>query len=314
MTRRSAPALVVVGSLNMDFTARVERLPAPGETVMARDLTKRFGGKGGNQAVAAARQGAQVTFVGQLGEDPDGRDYRNHLRREGINCSCLNTAREVTGCAHITVDDQGENQIVVIGGANAMMNGPMVKMQRPRFAAANLLLLQMELPQDCVLAAIALANELRVPVMLNASPLIRNFPWDKVRVEVLVVNDVEARGLLGLEAGVDLKAEAVAHARAMRKLGLSCVVVTRGSDSTLIWNEEGCFEVGTLEVAAVDTVGAGDVFAGVLAVHHAEGAGLQQAVRWANAAAALSTLKAGAQEAIPHRGDVQHHLGLQDQD
>ena len=311
MARPSAPSIVVVGSLNVDFTARVEHLPAPGETVVARDLTKRFGGKGGNQAVAAARQGAHVTFIGQLGEDPDGRDYRNHLRREGINCSCLNTAREVTGCAHICVDDRGENQIVVIAGANGMMSGPMVKMQRGRLAAANLMLLQMELPRDCVLAAIALANELKIAVMLNASPLIRDFPWEQVRLAVLVVNEVEARGLLGLEDAADLAVAATEHAQAMRQRGMHTVIVTRGSKPTLIWSDEGCSEVPTIEVKPVDTVGAGDVFAGVLAVHFAEGAPLTQAVRWANAAAALSTLKPGAQEATPHRGDVQAVLERQ---
>ncbi len=158
MARIPQPNIVILGSLNMDMIARVDHLPAPGETVAASSVEKRFGGKGANQALAAARQGAQVTLIGCLGDDPDGRDYRNHLRREGVNCSSLNTVRGGTGTAFISVDAEGENQIVVIPGANATLTEPAVKMQRARIAVAKLLLLQLEIPLESAVDAIRIAN------------------------------------------------------------------------------------------------------------------------------------------------------------
>ncbi|MCB1209086.1 MAG: ribokinase, partial [Verrucomicrobiales bacterium] len=166
----SAP-ITVVGSLNMDLIASVQRLPSPGETVAALGITRRFGGKGANQALAASRHGATVSFIGCLGDDPDGRDYRNHLRREGINCSAVGSIRnQPTGSAIIAVDAAGENQIIVIPGANAQLSGPTVKMQRSRIAVSKALLLQLEVPLETVVDAITIANQTNVPVVLNPSP------------------------------------------------------------------------------------------------------------------------------------------------
>ncbi len=307
MARNSAAAVVVVGSLNVDLIASVKRLPAPGETVSATSLEKRFGGKGANQALAAARHGALVTLIGCLGDDPDGRDYRNHLRREGINCSAVNTVKGGTGSAFITVDAEGENQIIVIPGANASLTSPALKMQRSRIEVAKALLIQLEVPLETVVDAIKLANGRQVPVVLNPSPIQPDFPWGDLVINVLIVNSGEARQIF--EASPDDMADEVdAWKERLKKKGVHTLVVTRGEKSTLVLTESGLKKVATHKIKAVDTVGAGDTFAGAFTTHLAEGAPLLEAVRWANTAGALATLKVGAQEGIPHRGDVQSAL------
>ncbi|HEY1049406.1 MAG TPA: ribokinase [Prosthecobacter sp.] len=304
MARISAASVVVVGSMNVDLIASVKRLPAAGETVPASGLEKRFGGKGANQALAAARHGALVTLIGCLGDDPDGRDYRNHLRREGINCSAVNTVKGGTGSAFIAVDANGENQIIVIPGANASLTSPALKMQRSRIEVAKALLVQLEVPLDTVVEAIRLANGRNVPVVLNPSPIIPEFPWGEVLINVLIVNQGEATRVFGAEAEqiadhVDEWKQRIADKK------VTTLIVTRGEKSTLVLNEAGLKKVATHKVKPVDTVGAGDSFAGAFTTHLAEGAPLLECVKWANAAGALATLKVGAQEGIPHRGDVQ---------
>lgn len=293
--------------MNLDLIASVKHLPAPGETVSAAGLERRFGGKGANQALAAARQGAQVTLIGCLGDDPDGRDYRNHLRREGVNCSAVNIVRGGTGSAFIAVDGKGENQIVVIPGANAALTPPAVKMQRSRIEVAKALLVQLEVPLESVVEAIRLANGRDVPVVLNPSPCHPEFPWGQVRIHVLIVNASEARSLFGLNP--DDMADALdAWKEVLRAKAVQILIVTRGERSTLILTEAGLKKVATHKVKAVDTVGAGDTFAGAFTTHFAEGTPLIDCVRWANGAAALATLKVGAQEGIPMRGEVQSAL------
>jgi ribokinase len=307
MARPSAASLVVVGSLNVDLIAQVVRLPAPGDTVVAGQLVKRFGGKGGNQALAAARHGAQVMMIGCLGDDPDGRDYRNHLRREGVNCSCINTVRTVTGCAHITVDAAGENQIVVIPGANGTLTSPSVKMQRSRIAVAKGLLLQLEIPLEAAVEAIKIANEAKVPVMLNASPVQPDFPWGDVRLDAVIVNENEAREIFSLSPAAAAQHHDAWKERLAAKR-IRHLVITRGASPTVLISKTAVHEIPTHPVQPVDTVGAGDAFAGAFATHLAEGAEPQEAVLWANTAAALATLKHGAQEGIPYRGEVQSAL------
>lgn len=308
MARISAASVVVVGSLNVDLIASVKRLPAPGETVAAGGLERRFGGKGGNQALAAARQGAQVTLIACLGDDPEGRDYRNHLRREGINCSAVNSVRGGTGSAFITVDAKGENQIVVIPGANAALTSPTLKMQRSRIEVAKALLTQLEVPLDAVVDAIRLANGRNVPVILNPSPIVPEFPWGKVTIDVLIVNEVEAKQLFQADP-TDLAEALEAWKEQLKTKAVKTLIITRGDRSTLVLTESGGLKkVATHKVKAVDTVGAGDTFAGAFTTHLAEGAPLLECVRWANCAGALATLKAGAQEGVPTRGDVQSAL------
>lgn len=308
---RAAANLVVVGSMNVDLIASVHHLPAVGETVAASGLEKRFGGKGANQALAAARQGANVTLIGCLGDDPDGRDYRNHLRREGVNCSTVTTVRGGTGSAFITVDVRGENQIIVIPGANAALTAPALKVQRSRIEVAKALLLQLEVPLESAIEAIRLANGRQVPVLLNPSPCPPDFPWSELRIEVLITNRGEAAAIFGADPDT-LESDTAGWQEKLKARHIRTLIVTRGAEPTLALTADGLLQAATLPVEPVDTVGAGDTFAGAFATYFAEGMPLAEAQRWANAAAALATLKHGAQDGIPMRGDVQSALSQQE--
>lgn len=293
------PHIIVVGSLNVDYIASVRRLPGPGETVPAWSLVRRFGGKGANQAVAAARQGARVTMIGCLGQDDDGRAYLRRLRSEGIDVSQIRrTDRAPTGTALIAVDDQAENTIIVASGANGCLERETVKLLGPVFSKAHAILLQFEIPMKANLEVIRLANRVGVPVVLNPSPLREGFAWGQCKLETLIVNEGEAQAIFGLPP------EAIAARRsawlcAMKDSGVECLIITRGPQPTICLTDTELLTVPTLKVKPVDSVGAGDAFAGAFVARRAEGLDLLSAIRLANCAGALTTLKPGAQEAIP---------------
>lgn len=291
--------VVVVGSLNVDLIAQVERLPAAGETVPASGLLRRFGGKGANQAVAAARQGAAVTMIGCLGDDADGAAYRKHLVREGINIRAIGKIpRTPTGTALISVDRQGQNNIVVVAGANARLTAASVRAQAAIIRRAGALLAQLEVPLPAVLEAMRIANVAGVPVVFNPSPLRSDFPWGRVALHTVIANELEAQQIFGLPVG-DLIRTATAWRRKLAERRITQLLVTRGAQSTLCLTAEKCFAVPTMRVRPVDTVGAGDAFAGTFTARLAEGIAIEEAVAFANYAGALTTLKPGAQEAMP---------------
>ena len=297
----SSPRVVVVGSLNVDLIAQVERLPAAGETVPASGLLRRFGGKGANQAVAAARQGAAVTMIGCVGDDADGAAYREHLVREGINIRAIGKIpRTPTGTALIAVDRQGQNNIVVIAGANARLTAASVRAQAAIIRRAGALLAQLEVPLAAVLEAMRIANAAGVPVVFNPSPLRPDFPWGRVALHTVIANELEAQQIFGLSVS-NLARTAVAWRRKLAERRIAQLLVTRGAQSTLCLTVEKCFAVPTMRVRPVDTVGAGDACAGTFTARLAEGCELAEAVILANCAGALTTLKPGAQEAMPTR-------------
>ncbi len=298
---RTTSRVVVVGSLNVDYIATVEQLPNPGQTVPAVGLLKRFGGKGANQALAAARQGACVSIVGCLGTDDDGAAYVNRLQAEGIATSGLSrTAKALTGTALIAVDRTGENLIIVGAGANGELRPSALRTNSELIASAAIVLVQLEIPLATVVETIRLANHRNVPVVLNPSPLHKDFPWSKCRIETVIANAGEAEIIFGLETRQWPKRVA-AWRNKLKQLGVGELIITRGSKPTLCLNARACFEIPTLRVKPLDTVGAGDAFAGTFAARRAEGADLLTAVRLANCAGALATLKRGAQESIPSR-------------
>lgn len=277
------PRLAVVGSLNVDLIAAVERLPRAGETIAASGLVRRFGGKGANQALSAARQGAQVAMIGCVGDDADGSAYRERFERAGIDCTGLSVAkRALTGTALIAVDASAENLIVVAPGANGCLRASDVRRQREKIARAHALLVQLEVPLSAVLEAIRIANRAAVPVIFNPSPWRADFPWDGLRIDIVIVNEREATAL-----------------RKLRASKIGTFVITRGAQPTRCVSGAEEFEVPVLRVKPVDTVGAGDAFAGALATGLARGLALREAIARANCAGALATLKPGAQEALP---------------
>ena len=300
--------LVVIGSLNIDYLASVQRLPAAGETVTAARLVRRFGGKGANQAVAAARQGAEVSLIGCVGADEAGRAYCRRLREEGIHAAAISRAgRALTGTALIAVDQAGENFIVVASGANGALRPPAVRTWHRLIESAQMILLQLEVPMAAVTEAVRLANRAGVPVVLNPSPWREGFPWGRCRVDTLIVNEIEAQALFGL-APQEFAARPAAGQAALAQRNVQRLIITRGAKPTLCSSEGVCIEVPTLAVNPVDTVGAGDAFAGAFAARRVQGLDVVEAIRCANCAGALATLKPGAQESIPTRAATDRAL------
>jgi ribokinase len=293
--------VVVVGSLNIDYIAAVKRLPAAGETVAATGLVRRFGGKGANQAVAAARQGASVSMIGCVGADDEGRAYCERLRAEGIDTTGVSTTRNaLTGTALIAVDQAAENTIIVAAGANGELKPAAIRAQRKRITSADILLLQLEVPMPTVIEAVRIANRAKVPVVLNPSPLRDGFPWGKCALDTLIANAGEAQAIFGLRLD-NLPVGLAKWQRALARWHIQRLIITRGAKPTLCVSAAGYLKVPTLKVRPVDTVGAGDAFAGAFAARLAGGNDIVNAIRYANCAGALATLKAGAQEAIPNR-------------
>jgi ribokinase len=242
-----------------------------------------------------------VSLIGCVGADEAGRGYRRRLREEGINGAAISTTdRALTGTALIAVDSAGENLIVVAAGANGALRASAVRGWHRLIEAARVVLLQFEVPMPAVAEAARLANRAGVPVVLNPSPLREGFPWSRCRVETLIVNEIEAQALFGL-APEEFAARPAAGRSALAKRGVQRVIITRGARPTLCCGGDACFEVPALAVKPLDTVGAGDAFAGAFAARRAEGMDVPEAIRRANCAGALATLKAGAQESIPSR-------------
>ena len=286
------PRIAVVGSLNVDHTLRVPRLPGAGETLAASGAFTCFGGKGANQAIAAARAGGEVSIIGCVGEDDFGSSYLKYLREEGIHTDGVIRSSTPTGSAFIAVDDAGENLIIVNAGANHAITVKDVEAAAATIAQADALLLQLECPLAVVKRAAEIAHQAGVRVILNPSPWIEGWNEAGIPIDVLIVNEHEATTLMGGKGS-----EA--------KPTLPLLVVTRGSDSTLAYSRtEGVVEARPPKVCPVDTVGAGDSFAGALAVALTEGRELRDAIAFANAAGALATLKAGAQPSIPQRAEI----------
>ncbi|MCX7045684.1 MAG: ribokinase [Candidatus Sumerlaeota bacterium] len=308
------PQILVIGSANVDFTIRVKRLPRPGETLIGSDLALAFGGKGANQAVAAARLGGTVVFAGALGSDDLGTRYLKYLRGEHINTQSLRQAADApTGCAQILVEEGGQNMIVVSPGANRLVLPGDVEAAFERGGDVAAVALQLEIPLESVCRAIQIANRKRIPVLLNPSPYNPALSLSGLRVDYLIVNEVEARQMSGLKttdtSDSDIAWLESAVAR-LGKLGAERVIVTRGAESTFVCEGGKTSMVPTVAVKPVDTVGAGDTFAGALAVAIGEGRELLEAVRFANCAAALATLQPGAQTSMPRRAEVEKMEGI----
>lgn len=288
--------IAVVGSLNLDYICSVDRLPRPGETVRAVDVIRRFGGKGANQALAAASQGASVRMVGCVGNDSEGHAYVKRLQSERISTLGITMTSDVsTGSAFIAVDRSGENTIVVAAGANGKLSPGLVRKHAPAIRSASFLLMQFEVPLPAVIAAARIAQEAGVPIIMNPSPLVTEFPWGRYRLDTLIVNEVEARSLFG----TSLKRASVRQR--LIAWNIEQLVITRGARSTKAINALAEEDVPVLRVQPLDTVGAGDAFAGTYVARRAEGHDIITSVRYANCAGALATLKAGAQEALPTR-------------
>ena len=295
------PARVtVVGSLNMDLVVRAPRIPRPGETIIGGEFRTVPGGKGANQAVAAARLGAQVAMVGRVGGDAFGGLLLENLAAAGVDHTFVTRdPQAATGVALIEVDDAGQNSIVVVSGANMRLAPADVEAAAAAIGAADVLLLQLESPLETVTRAAQVAHARGVTVILNPAPA-RPVPAGLLGlVDVLIPNESETALLTGLPVGD--QEEAQAAAAALRRMGVATVILTLGERGALLAYEGGAELFPAFDVTPVDTTAAGDAFVGGLAVALAEGRPLREAVRWGNAAGALATTRLGAQPSLPTR-------------
>jgi ribokinase len=305
-------SVVVVGSLNMDFVVAVDRLPAPGETLLGRDFQMIPGGKGANQACAAGKLGTNsvaVRMVGRVGYDVFADQLKASLAAAGVDVSAVHATRaQPTGVALIWVEQSGQNSIVVASGANHALVRSEVEAMRRVFRGARFVLFQLESPLDTVGAALKLAREEGVRTILDPAPA-QQLPADMLAsVDILTPNETEALLLLGRPAGRVSPSDAPELARALRGLGASAVLLKLG--------EHGCFysdgecELASpgFSVAACDTTAAGDTFNAALAIALAEDRPLPEALRFANAAAAISVTRMGAQASVPTRAEVEEFL------
>ena len=298
-----ASVVVVVGGVNTDMVVQTPHLPRPGETVGGGSFLTTPGGKGANQAVAAARLGATVRFVGKVGADPFGEAAHDNLRRYGVDTAGLGSdPREPSGVALIFVDAAGENAIAVAPGANMALTADDVAAQEGLLAGADVVVGQCEVPGEATLAAFQLAHDRGVRTVLNAAPgMPLSAAWSAV-VDTLVVNEGEA-ALVGEAAG--LTAESPADwAAGLQRLGYAQVILTVGPQGAYVATAGGVRHVPAWRVDTIDTTGAGDGFVGGLAVALAEGQALEAAVRFACAVGALATTAMGAQVALPDRAAV----------
>ena len=291
--------IVVVGSLNMDLVVRAPRFARPGETIAGHDARTAPGGKGANQAVAARRAGGRVAMIGCVGDDAFGTTLRQGLADEGIDVAQVAVLPGLpTGVALITVDDAGENTIIVVAGANGGLSTEAI--QVASLATADVVLLQLEVPMPVVQATLRAAHAARVTTILNAAPA---RPLERSllsSVDYLVVNETEIVEIARGAAAAPEEAARVLQASGARDI----VVTLGGAGSLLVPRKAPAIPVAAVRVDVVDTTAAGDAFVGAFAVALAQGADVVKAMRLGSAAGALAVTRAGAQPSLPARADI----------
>lgn len=294
--------ILVIGSSNTDMTVKTKALPLPGETVLGGEFVMGPGGKGANQAVAARRLGGDVSFICKVGRDVFGDNARRQYEGEGLDISGVLYSDKPSGVALITVDEAAENCIVVASGANGDITLEDIEASRSAIEAADILLLQLEIPIPAVVKAAKIAHKAGAYVVLNPAPM-AELPeeiWENI--SLITPNETE----LSIFSGIAVTDEATASeaVKALQAKGVKDVIVTMGSKGSLICEGDGRDFVQARRVKAVDTTGAGDTYSGALCVALSEGRTLKEAAEFATAASALSVQKMGAQNSMPYRSEL----------
>lgn len=283
----------VIGSINMDLTVETDKVPAKGETVLGKNFAEYPGGKGANQAVAAARLGADVHMIGAVGADTFGETLLSHLQREKVNISGIEKLEGTSsGIANIIVSDN-DNRIIVAPGANAFVTPQVVEKYKQWIIDSDVIVMQLEIPIETVIYALNIAAENNIPAIVNPAPFQQLPEVIYEKSAYLTPNEIE---LKGIEKDVDITS-------IKEKL-----IITRGDEGVEYFSGDTKRKVRALSVEVKDTTGAGDTFNGALAMKIAGGAPLEEAILFANAAAAISVTKVGAQGGMPDRKEVENFL------
>lgn len=289
--------IVVVGSINMDYTAIVHKLPVVGETLLAHDFKMSGGGKGANQAMAAAIFSDNVKLIGMLGDDIAGRALYKKMEEKGVDVSCVEFCDTPTGNALINVDDHGRNTIVVFPGANHQLTPQVIRKYTDVIQQADLVMMQLEIPLDTVSEVTNIAYEAGVPILLNPAPAQKLETELLRKITYITPNETE---LLRLANAL----ETYKGAHILRDWGVKNIIVTLGSKGCYVKTDDIEKRVKSFTVNAIDTTAAGDSFSGALAANLAKGVDFYEALQIANATGALTTTKLGAQEAMPTKEEV----------
>ena len=299
--------IVVVGSSNTDMIIKMSRIPKPGETVLGGEFSIAAGGKGANQAVSAARAGGNVVFIARIGEDMFGEQSVRGFVQDGINTeNIVRDKKAPSGVALIFVDREGENSIAVASGANANLSPADIDASRDVIASASIILMQLEIPVETVKAVVEIAREHEIKVILNPAPA-QPLGDDILKyISIITPNESEAELLTGIKVGDEQRTEKAANALLAK--GIQTVLITLGARGVYVADSDFKGIIPGFSVQAEDTTAAGDVFNGVLAVLLAENKSLIDAVRFSNAAAALSATKLGAQTSAPYREEIEKFL------
>ncbi|WP_234534455.1 ribokinase [Paenibacillus pseudetheri] len=299
--------IVVIGSLNMDMVVRANRAPNAGETLMGQAFALSPGGKGANQAVAAARLGAEVSMIGSVGKDTFGSEMLEIIKQEGIHIEHISVSEtEATGVASIVIEEDGENRIIVVPGANIDLFVEDIQALESIISQAEMIVMQLEMELAMSEHAIAIAHRHGIPVILNPAPA-RVLKDEMLgQVSFLTPNETEAGILTGMT--VDSLETAEQAARILLQKGIKNVIITLGAKGALIVNAEGAKSVPGFPVKAIDTVAAGDSFNGALAQQLVLGKTLEEAVSFANAVGALAVGKEGAIPSLPQLSEVEQFL------
>ncbi|WP_294835733.1 ribokinase [uncultured Lactobacillus sp.] len=297
--------VTVIGSINLDTNLRVKKMPRPGETVHATDHYSAAGGKGANQAVAAARAGSDVSFIGGVGDDEAGKEMLNLLKSENINTSGIITAtKESTGQAFITVDDSGQNSITIYAGANYAFGADEVLQNQGLIKNADFLIAQFETPLAATIKGFEIAHEAGVRTILNPAPGMDQIPVELLKLtDIITPNETEAETITSVKV-IDEKAAQKAAVN-LREQGVGTVIITIGDKGAFYSYQSKNELIPAFKVKAVDTTAAGDTFIGAMAsVLQTDLSNLKDAILFANKASSLTVQKYGAQPSIPYKKDI----------
>ena len=299
--------IVVIGSSNTDLVIRTSQFPEPGETVIGGEFNTFAGGKGANQAVAASRLGADVTFVAKVGNDSFGKVAVQGFEKEGIHTQYIFTDKSLpSGVASITLNEQGQNSIIVAPGANNALSKENIQLAKETLQNADLLLIQLEVPLETVLFSIELSYALGVRVILNPAPAFELPKEIYAKIDVITPNETEAFLLTSIEV-VDSETASLAATKFL-DWGVKHVVITLGEKGLFYKNSETALLMPAIKTEVKDTTAAGDIFNGALAVALSEGKNWQAALKFANIAASIGVGRLGAQASVPFRKEVDNKL------